>query len=238
MALQPASDENPLKSAIGAVGQVGRRFCRTAACVSLIAGPCSTALAQPSSACRGEPTRSMLIGGAAGAAFVFGMALRSDRDHRITANERLPDLWGATWGAVLGSAVGRVTATHRCPDLRLPSPALPTGASDCRRATWSGTAKGAVAGGLGGFLVAPFILLVPAIAASASGHHFDFDRGMLITTGMGIAVGAPAGAYRAHVACVRSLGGGALGGPMQDGTSRSAGQSEAYWPLDRTGRRR
>jgi hypothetical protein len=147
----------------------------------------------------------MVIGGAVSAAFVLGMAVLSDRDHRITANERLPYLWGATWGAVLGSGVGRLTATHRCPELLLPSPALPTSASDCRRAAWFGTAKGALAGGLGGFLVAPFILLVPAIAASASSRHFDFDRGMFITTGVGVAVGAPAGAYRAHVGCVRRL---------------------------------
>jgi hypothetical protein len=147
----------------------------------------------------------MLIGGAVGAAFVLGMALQSDRDHRITANERLPYLWGATAGAALGSAVGRLTATHRCPDLRLPSPALPTSASDCRRAAWSGTAKGALAGGLGGFLVAPFILLGPAAVAGAFGRHFNFDRGILITTGVGMAIGAPAGAYRAHTGCVQRL---------------------------------
>jgi len=156
----------------------------------------------------------MLIGGAVGAAFVLGMALRSDRDHRITPNERLPYLWGATWGAVLGSGVGRLTATRRCPDLLLPRPPLPTSASDCRRAAFSGAGKGALAGGLGGFLVAPFILLVPALAASTSGHHFDFNRGVLITTGLGMAVGAPAGAYRAHIGCVQSLQNAAPRGPM------------------------
>ena len=46
--------------------------------------------------------------------------------------------------------------------LMLPSPALPTSASDCRRAAWPGAAKGALAGGLGGFLVSPFVLLAPA----------------------------------------------------------------------------
>ena len=208
------SDENPLNRVIGAVGRVGSRFCRIAACLAVVAGPCSTALAQPSSACRGEPARSMVIGGVAGAAFVVGMALRSDRDHRITANERLPYLWGATAGAALGSAVGRLTATHRCPDLTLPSPALPTSAGDCRRAAWSGAAKGAAAGGLGGFLVAPILLLAPALAASVSGRHFDFDRGILITTGVGMAVGAPVGAYRAHTRCVQSLEDGAPRGRM------------------------
>ncbi len=147
----------------------------------------------------------MVIGGALGAAFVVGMALRSDRDHRITANERLAYLWGATAGAALGAGVGRLTATRRCPDLLSPSPALPTSASDCRRAAWSGTAKGALAGALGGFLVAPFILLAPAAMAGATGRHFDFDRGMLITTGVGMAIGAPAGAYRAHTGCVQRL---------------------------------
>jgi hypothetical protein len=87
----------------------------------------------------------------------------------------------------------------------LPSPALPKSASDCRRAGWLGTAKGALGGGLGGFLVAPFILLGPAAVAGAFGHHFDFDRGMLITTGVGMAIGAPAGAYRAHRGCVQRL---------------------------------
>jgi hypothetical protein len=230
--------ESPLISMIGAVGRAGRRFCRTAAYLAVVAGPCSSALAQPSRACRGEPTRSMVIGGVAGAAFVLGMALRSDRDHRITANERLPYLWGATAGASLGSAVGRLTATHRCPDLLSPRSALPTSATDCRRAAWSGTAKGALAGGLGGFLVAPFVLLGPAAIAGAFGRHFDFDRGMLITTGVGMAIGAPAGAYRAHTVCVQSLGDGAPRGRTQDGTWRSAGQSESYWPLDRTGWRR
>jgi hypothetical protein len=147
----------------------------------------------------------MVIGGAVVAAFVLGMAFRSDRDHRITANERLPYLWGATAGAALGAGVGRLTATHRCPDLLMPRPVLPTSASDCRRAAWSGTAKGALAGGLGGFLVAPFVLLAPAAIAGAWGHHFDFNRGILITTGVGMAVGAPVGAYRAHVACTRPL---------------------------------
>ncbi len=147
----------------------------------------------------------MVIGGAVSAAFVLGMAVLSDRDHRITANERLPYLWGATWGAVLGSGVGRLTATHRCPEILLPSPALPASASDCRRAAWFGTAKGALAGGLGGFLVAPFILVAPAAVASVTARHFDFDRGMLITTGVGLAVGAPVGAYRAHIGCVRRL---------------------------------
>ncbi len=232
------SDENPLNWVIGVIGRVGRHFCRTAACLALVAAPCTSALAQPSNACRGEPTRSMVIGGAVTAAFVLGMALRSDRDHRITANERLPYLWGATWGAVLGSAVGRLTATHRCPDLRLPGPTLPTSASDCRHAAWFGTAKGALAGGLGGFLVAPFLLFAPALAASESGHHFDFNRGVLITTGVGMAVGAPAGAYRAHTGCVQRLEDAAPRGRTQDGTWPSAGQSESYWPLDRTGWRR
>jgi hypothetical protein len=156
----------------------------------------------------------MVIGGVAVAAFVLGMALQSDRDHRITANERLPYLWGATAGGALGAGVGRLTAIHRCPELMLPSPALPKSASDCRRAAWFGTAKGALGGGLGGFLVAPFILLGPAAVAGAFDHHFDFDRGILITTGVGMAIGAPAGAYRAHTGCVQRLQDGAARGRL------------------------
>jgi hypothetical protein len=53
-----------------------------------------------------------------------------------------------------------------------------------------------------------------------------------------MAVGAPVGAYRAHTGCEQSLLNGALRGPMQDGTWWSAGQSESYWPFDRTGWRR
>jgi len=215
-----------------------RHFCRTAACFALAAGPYTTAVAQPSSACRGEPTRSMVIGGVAGAAFVLGMALGSDRDHRITANERLPYLWGATWGAVLGSGVGRLTATRRCPDLLLPRPPLPASASDCRRAVWSGTAKGALAGGLGGFLVAPFLLVAPAAIAGVSGHHFDFDRSVLITTGVGMAVGAPAGAYRAHTGCVQRLEDGAPRGRMEDGAGGLPDDAYVSQKGDRGGRRR
>jgi hypothetical protein len=57
-----------------------------------------------------------------------------------------------------------------------------------RRAAWSGTAKGALAGGL-----ADFWHRSSSSAGSYSrytGRHFDFDRGMLITPGVGMAVGA------------------------------------------------
>jgi hypothetical protein len=186
-----------------------RNRLRTAAtCIVLALGPCGTALAQTSSACRGEPTRSAVIAGVVGTAFILGVALGSDRDHRIAADERLPYLWGATWGAVLGSAVGRISARTRCPDLASRNRPLSARAPDCGRAAWSGAAKGAIGGGLAAFLMAPILLLAPAASASASGHHFDFNRGVAVVTGVGVMAGAPFGAYREHDACARSVGEG------------------------------
>lgn len=178
-----------------------------ALCAVLALGPGRLALAQASGACRGEPTRSTAIGGVVGAAFLLGMALRSDRDHHISADERLPYVWGATWGAVLGSGVGYYVAHARCPELRVRPQPLPTDIRDCSHATWSGMAKGAAGGGLAAFLAAPFLLLGPGAVAVLSGHRFDFNRAVLVTTAAGAVIAAPIGARREREACMRTLDG-------------------------------
>jgi hypothetical protein len=174
-----------------------------AVCVSLACGFGGTAIAQPLSACRGEPARSAIIGGVAGSALVVGMALLASRDHHVSPEERLPYIWGATWGAVIGSTSGHLSAARRCPEVRSAKPVLPTTAHDCRRRTWSGAAKGGIGGALGGFLAAPFLVLGPAAIAGASGRHIDFERAVYAVTGLSAAAGAPVGAYRAHSLCAQ-----------------------------------
>ena len=87
---------------------------------------------------------------------------------------------------------------------------LPAHASDCGRAAWSGAANGAVRGGLSGFLMAPIALFAPAAVAGATGRPFDFNRAVIVATGVGGVAGVPFGAYRAHEACARSVSEGAL----------------------------
>lgn len=188
------------------------RFRTPAACVLLALAPCGTALAQTSGACRGEPGRSAVIGGVASTAFLLGFVLVSDRDHRIAANERLPYVWGATWAATVGAGVGRITARTRCPDVVSRNRPLPARAPDCGRAAWSGAANGAMRGGLAAFLIAPFLFIAPAAIGGATGREFNFNRAVMVTTGVGVVVGAPFGAYRGHEACTRSESEGALHG--------------------------
>jgi hypothetical protein len=144
--------------------------------------------------------RSTIKGAALGAGVMIGMIAIRDPDHRISASERLPYVWGDHRVQRSLRSVMNAIAARRCPHRH--AIVWPDSLRPCRASAVRGAATGAGLGGLVGFIAAPggaMLMIVPA--ALNGGRRFNLGRVIGIATAAGAVVGAPIGASRAYHEC-------------------------------------